>query len=527
MLNTCGNARLPGWAVGFLTGLALVIGLAAIARLPIDEHEALVLRTAEEMTARGDWVVPWFNDAPRLNKPPLSYWLTAAVAAAAGDAGTVAAWHGRGVSLLAGLGVLWLTLGLGRALYDRETALTGAGLLVTSAAFFTYTHDARPDLLYTFLCTAAIAAMVSAVRAPPPRCGARMLVMWACLALATLAKGPHVPLMLLAAFVAWLAWRDGLAGVARLRPLAGALLFILIAAPWWVALWLRMPHALAESQLAGSLLQPGAGHLFDGYYLYRPLQLVLPWLPLFPLAWWWALREPGVARTGSGLLGLTLAAAVVGFSLGPQQRYFYLLPLLAPMCLLAGRGCVLLWQGTRGRRVVAGQGALTGAAALGLLAPAGGGVALLALGVALGLALLARGYRAASVAACGGFVTALLVGAVYVTHADSTLLWNAERMHKQRLAAALAPRLSPADRVSALGLEPAVYVFELGRPVAVIERLAALQRPPPGSGRDYVLMRVAAAAALAPGHIAAVVAEMPAGAPQRSGFYLLAPRRKE
>ena len=43
--------------------------------VPLETHEAFVARSAEEMFAGDSWLVPRFNDQPRLKKPPLSYWL--------------------------------------------------------------------------------------------------------------------------------------------------------------------------------------------------------------------------------------------------------------------------------------------------------------------------------------------------------------------------------------------------------------------------------------------------------------------
>src|SRR5207249_10557747 len=42
-------------------------------------HEGRVAATAREMRQRGEWIVPYCNDVPRLAKPPLAYW--AAIAA--------------------------------------------------------------------------------------------------------------------------------------------------------------------------------------------------------------------------------------------------------------------------------------------------------------------------------------------------------------------------------------------------------------------------------------------------------------
>ena len=48
-------------AVAFLIMLGLFVGVAAIDALPPDDHEVLVLRTAQEMHDRGDWIVPFLQ----------------------------------------------------------------------------------------------------------------------------------------------------------------------------------------------------------------------------------------------------------------------------------------------------------------------------------------------------------------------------------------------------------------------------------------------------------------------------------
>jgi 4-amino-4-deoxy-L-arabinose transferase-like glycosyltransferase len=60
--------------------LAFWIASAGTSRIPIAGHEVYVAETALEMWERNDWIVPYCNDQPRLNKPPLNYWLTGAVA---------------------------------------------------------------------------------------------------------------------------------------------------------------------------------------------------------------------------------------------------------------------------------------------------------------------------------------------------------------------------------------------------------------------------------------------------------------
>ena len=44
-----------------------------------DANEAFYVETPRQMVERGDYLNPSFNGRPRLNKPPLSYWIVAAL----------------------------------------------------------------------------------------------------------------------------------------------------------------------------------------------------------------------------------------------------------------------------------------------------------------------------------------------------------------------------------------------------------------------------------------------------------------
>ena len=88
------RVRVAAWPDLLWVLLALAVGLSGILVLPPDEHEVLVLRSTQEMLQRGDWVVPYFNGEPRLNKPPLNYWATGIVAGLSGSLESVQPWHG-------------------------------------------------------------------------------------------------------------------------------------------------------------------------------------------------------------------------------------------------------------------------------------------------------------------------------------------------------------------------------------------------------------------------------------------------
>ena len=73
------------------THLACLVGLASLALLPglgrsrrLTYHEAFVAQGAREILDSGQWMFPTIGGLPWLEKPPLPWWLTAALGACAG-----------------------------------------------------------------------------------------------------------------------------------------------------------------------------------------------------------------------------------------------------------------------------------------------------------------------------------------------------------------------------------------------------------------------------------------------------------
>ncbi|MFA7368044.1 MAG: hypothetical protein WC334_00220, partial [Kiritimatiellales bacterium] len=147
MIPFCfGGRRL---AILIISWLSLFAGINSI---PVEDHEAFVLQTAREMNANGDWVLPYFNQAPRLNKPPLNYWLTLAISRMDTLSADVEPWHGRACSMFAGLMLLLLAAYAGEKLYGGQAGFLAAVLLLSAKGFSDFSNNARPDFLYGVLC---------------------------------------------------------------------------------------------------------------------------------------------------------------------------------------------------------------------------------------------------------------------------------------------------------------------------------------------------------------------------------------
>ena len=88
MLATArGEARLV--ALTRFGAVALALGASALLAIRLDvpaffDNEARYGEVAREMLVRGDWISPHLDFTLFLNKPPLTFWLTAAVFSFAG-----------------------------------------------------------------------------------------------------------------------------------------------------------------------------------------------------------------------------------------------------------------------------------------------------------------------------------------------------------------------------------------------------------------------------------------------------------
>ena len=337
---------LSGWRLSLtaLCAAVVVLGLVIDRTLPLDDHEAFVVQTAQEMHARGDFLVPYFNNQPRLSKPPMSYWLTCVVAYLSGNPDRYEAWFGRLPSVLAGLGAALLIVWIGSALYSRATGLIAALVYVTSCGFFAYLADARPEMVYSFYCLAGFCCFVAAIRRFDAGAGYRHFVFagWLALALASLTKGPHVPAAFMLALWAYLTLeRRGWRVMVRvLRPVAGAMILVGICLPWWAGVHHELGgEGVWGTQIGGTLYSSGRQEPISPYYAYRPLQMFFPWIVFAPLAIAYGMNALRSDRRIVLLLLPYLSTALL-LTFGPQYRWFYMWPAVPMMFVILAASIV-------------------------------------------------------------------------------------------------------------------------------------------------------------------------------------------
>ncbi|HEY8156107.1 MAG TPA: phospholipid carrier-dependent glycosyltransferase [Myxococcota bacterium] len=323
-----------------LLAILLFAGLLARAAWPPDETRNADV--ARAIAAGDGWLVPMLHGTMYREKPPVFFWLSAAVV----RLGAPVQAAPRAVAGAAALATLLLLPAIAAALGLPRAAATRAGwVLAASPLFLVYAQIGMVDTTATACVTAAIAAKLArADRAG----GARALLValeGVALAAALLTKGPVLLLFPIGL-------RLG-AALARERSPASADRSDLAA--FGLALGIGGAWLLAAANVAGSQYVQAIGprqvfrrvtgrapHLRPpGFLIGVTLLGLLPWLllgaPLGRLRSRW--REAGSARPGASqaaLLGWILLPALLLSLLRTQQPH-YLLPALPAAALLLGQ----------------------------------------------------------------------------------------------------------------------------------------------------------------------------------------------
>jgi len=347
---------------------ALLLWLAATAglRLLALPDEGRYVGVAWEMLRSGDWLTPTLDGMPFFHKPPLFYWITAGAMELLG----LHAFAGRVASLLGA------TLG-GFALYafvrrwcDERLARRAAVLLAVQPLFYIGAQFANLDMLVAGCITATIVLLADAalrIERALPTAHRSLLAAYAVAALGVLAKGLIGFVLPGAVITLWLLiggrWRTLL----RLLSPLGLLLFLAIAAPWFVAMQQRFPDFLHYFFIVQHFQRFAAGGFNNVQpFWFYPAVLALASLPALP-GFVALLRRPDVLRNDVRLLMfIWLAVVVVFFSLPQSKLVGYVLPAVAPLALLMAEGFEALtrrwWRAGVGLSALVSVGVVVGLA---------------------------------------------------------------------------------------------------------------------------------------------------------------------
>lgn len=297
---------------------------------------------ALNMLASGDFITPQLShDVAHFSKPPLTYWAIAASVAVFG----ANEWAIRLPNALAFALTVWLCFAIGKRL-DRDRAGWAALIYASMGLPYLGAYWVSTDTLLTLFESLAalgfIAALLDSDR--PLR---QALLLWSALGLAFLTKGPPGLLGIAALAIAAFTCPPLRPRLGRLGARWGWLLWLAIAAPWFVVLIVRQPHLLdyfLQDEVAARVLSDKFGRSPGVYGLisvYLPTLLLgsLPWgvRLLGALRWPW----PGLStlrnQPALWLPLLWFSIPLLVFALAQSRMPLYLLPLWLPLALLIAR----------------------------------------------------------------------------------------------------------------------------------------------------------------------------------------------
>jgi 4-amino-4-deoxy-L-arabinose transferase-like glycosyltransferase len=412
-------ALLAGFAIAWFCNLGY--------RHLVKPDEGRYADIPREMIASGDWLTPRINGYRYFEKPPLQYWATAVSLSAFGmNEWAARLWPG----LTGFLGVL-LVYWAGNRLFGPPAGLLGAAVTASSALYSIIGHLLTLDMALSFFMSVAVFAFaVAQVEADEPGRRRWMLCGWAAMALAVLTKGLVGVVLPAGAVAAYVLVQRDWTLLRRLDLVRGGLLFLAIAAPWFVMVSLANPEFarffFIHEHFERFLTKEHDRYQPAWYFLPVLLIGIMPWivalLPALRDAW----RRSGSAFDARRFLLLWCAVVFVFFSASDSKLVGYILPLFPALALLIGD-----YLASAGRSVLLAQSAVAAVLGIALAAAApwapdfaseavpplllegyvpwliAAGLALLAGGI-FSAAFLVRGMRvpAALSLACGGLALA-------------------------------------------------------------------------------------------------------------------------
>jgi len=297
-----------------------------------DVDEGFYGAVVAEMNRRGEWITPYFNGSPWFEKPILLYWLAKPCMLLFGpDFGP------RLPSVICTI-LLFVVCGFfAKRRYGLQAqSLTifclGSSILVVALGRMMMT-DAPLNLA---LATAFLSFYESLVG------DKRWRILTAfCLGLGVLAKGPvAIILFVLVAGIAL--WRDkSLREQWKGYWLVGTVVLFATVATWYVPCYLANGQTFVQK----FLIEQNIGRFLGGDKAHSlglaglPMYIPIVAIAICPWGWieWRAFTKPNIDDSFSRYLAVWAAAIFVFFTISSAKLPHYILPMIPPMAMLAGK----------------------------------------------------------------------------------------------------------------------------------------------------------------------------------------------
>ncbi len=302
-----------------------------------DTDEGMHASTSKDMVLSGDWITPTFNGESFYDKPILYNWLAALAFMVFGFTEFAA----RLPAAVLGLGCVMVTYFLGRRMFGSMVGFFGGVILATSPEFIILSRVVVHDISLVFFVTLALFFFYLGLTSENHR-KAYFFLFYASSGFAVLAKGPIgviLPTLIIGLF---LFLKGKLRFLKEMQVGWGVLIFLMVAAPWYVLISLKNSdyagYFFVKQNLMNFLSSEEARHPRPFYY-YFPILLggFFPWSFFLPLtlirALWGRIREVDERTL---FLVVWCGVILLFFSTARSKLSPYILPIFPPAAVLVG-----------------------------------------------------------------------------------------------------------------------------------------------------------------------------------------------
>ncbi len=343
---------LSRWAPLVLVAVALLVLLPGTDLAPlIDRDEPRFAQATREMIQRGEWVVPYFNEAYRFDKPILIYWMMRLSYAALG----VNELSARLPSVLSAIGMAWLIYFLGRRWFSWRAGFFAAFGMLTCVQLLMHGRSAVADMPMIAMVVLAQWAAYELIHDEGPDYPWRWF--WAfylAQGIGFLAKGPVVMVVALLTFLAqrFLFWRKPLAW-RRLKLGLGIPIVLAIMGAWGIPALVKTHGEFWTVGMYSHVFERG-WDTFDGHAAFFAYYIVIALISLFP---WIAYLGDGVTilrrqwnERNAYLVSWVLTTYVL-FSFYMTKLPHYVMPAFPAIFLILGQAWEPRFVAPRAARV--------------------------------------------------------------------------------------------------------------------------------------------------------------------------------
>ncbi len=290
-------------------------------------NEAFYADASKNMLKNMDFLTPVYNGEIRLNKPPMTYWLTALSFYLLG----INEFALRFFQVLAGLGAGFATYFFARRFYDERTALLSFVVLTLSFQFIANARYTSPEILLTFFTSLSLYLWFLSYKS-----GSGFLLFLALTSsvMAVLTKGPVGFLMPAGIIFIYLVLTDP-RELLKFRYYIGTLYVALVGGWWFLYQYITNREEFVHIFLKENIKRIYALEEDPIYFYLLDINVsFLPYSFIFYIALFWALRK---ARGELSFPLVWFGTIFVVFSLVKMKIPVYIMPAFPAMAIITSR----------------------------------------------------------------------------------------------------------------------------------------------------------------------------------------------